>query len=408
MTKTAEQILGKRAIAAVRKPINQAGGLPGAAYTSQDFFDLEQAKFFPRTWMGVGFKADIPNPGDAMPIMIGKLPIILARNNAGEIKAFHNVCRHRAATVLTKPEKGLKTLTCPYHAWSWDLDGSLKAIPFFDGTKDGSRTGLDRCKLGLTPLRCAEWHHWIFVNIDGKAPPIEKHVEPLNKIVTGTEIGATKLGKRQDWEFQANWKFQNDNWETYHHIWVHKGIFNKMSDDLELKTGEPWTETLQDGSFVTLKARKGRPPRTKSGGEHDVKHPLPMIPLTSGASRTVCTSVLFPNVTVTVTENHLASVIIDPLAPDRTVAKMGFFFAGNGATGRIYAPAREQVLNRWLGKSRKPGGRDGIRSQDFGIWEEQQIARHSPVADQLVFSPVWERNVHHFQKQLLDVIQGIH
>ena len=91
MTKTAEQILGKRAIAAVRKPINQAGGLPGAAYTSQDFFDLEQAKFFPRTWMGVGFKADIPNPGDAMPIMIGKLPIILARNNAGEIKAFHNV-----------------------------------------------------------------------------------------------------------------------------------------------------------------------------------------------------------------------------------------------------------------------------------------------------------------------------
>lgn len=396
--------MGKRAVAAVRRPIEKADGLPGAAYTSQDFFELEQEKFFPRTWMGVGFECDIPNPGDAMPIMIGKLPIILVRNKQGAIKAFHNVCRHRAATVVTKPEKGLTSLTCPYHAWAWDLDGELVAIPFFDGTKDGSRTDLDRCKLGLVPVRCAIWHHWIFVNLDGKAPPIEDHVKPLEELVNGTDFGATRAGKREDWTFDANWKFQNDNWETYHHIWVHKGIFNKMSDDLELKTGEPWTETLQDGSFVTLKAREGRPPRAKSGGKGDVKHPLPPLPIAPGADRTVCTSVLFPNVTVTVTENHLASVIIDPLAPDRTVAKMGFFFAGKGATGKKYAAARKQVLDRWLGKSRSPTGRDGIRSQDFGIWEEQQIARHSPVADDVVFSPVWERNVHHFQKQLLEVM----
>ena len=107
MARTVEQILGKRAVTAIRKPIEKAGGLPGAAYTSQEFFDLEQEKFFPRTWMGVGFEADIPKAGDAMPVMIGKLPIILVRNEVGEIKAFHNVCRHRAATVLTKPEKGL-------------------------------------------------------------------------------------------------------------------------------------------------------------------------------------------------------------------------------------------------------------------------------------------------------------
>ena len=406
MARTVEQILGKRAVTAIRKPIEAAGGLPGAAYTSQEFFDLEQETFFPRTWMGVGFEADIPKAGDAMPVMIGKLPIILVRNEVGEIKAFHNVCRHRAATVLTKPEKGLKALTCPYHAWAWNLDGALRAIPFFDGTKDGSRTDLNRCKLSLVPVRCAVWHHWIFINLDGKAPPIEKHVEPLQKLVAGTQIGATRLGKRQDWEFQANWKFQNDNWETYHHIWVHKGIFNKISDDLEMKTGEPWTEALQDRSFVTLKARKGRPARAKSGGKGDVKHPLPAIPVSPGAPRTVCTSVLLPNVTVTVTENHLASVIIDPLGPDRTIAKMGFFFASKGATDGDFAAARKQVLDRWLGKSRKPDGRDGIRSQDFGIWEEQQIARHSPVADEVVFSPVWERNVHHFQQQLLEVMQG--
>ena len=76
MARTVEQILGKRAVTAIRKPIEKAGGLPGAAYTSQEFFDLEQETFFPRTWMGVGFEADIPKAGDTMPVMIGKLPII--------------------------------------------------------------------------------------------------------------------------------------------------------------------------------------------------------------------------------------------------------------------------------------------------------------------------------------------
>lgn len=405
MAKTVEQILGKRAISAVRKPVEKAGGLPGAAYTNQEFFDLEQAQFFPRTWMGVGFECDIPKPGDAMPIMIGKLPIILVRNKAGEIKAFHNVCRHRASLVLTEPSKGLKTLTCPYHAWAWDLDGDLKAMPFFDGTKDGRKTNLDWCKYALAPVRCAVWYHWVFVNLDGKAPPIEDHVKPLTDLIKGTQIGATKVGKRLDWSFDANWKLQNDNWETYHHIWVHKGIFNKMSDDLELKTGKPWTESLQQDSFVTLKARKGRPPRAKSGGKGDVANPLPPIPMAEGTERTICTSILFPNVTLTVTENHLASVITDPIAPDRSVAKLGFFFVDGAAKGKKYAPARKQVLDRWLGKSRSSTKRDGIRSQDFGIWEAQQIARQSPIADEVVFSPVWERNIHHFHNQLLDTLQ---
>jgi len=405
MTRTVEQILGKKVVAAVRRPIETARGLPGAAYTSQEFFELEQERFFPRTWMGVGFEADIPKPGDAIPITVGKLPIILVRNNKGEIKAYHNVCRHRASTVLTRPEKGLKSLTCPYHAWAWDLDGDLISIPFFDGTKDGRDTDLDRCKFGLAPVRCAVWHHWIFINLDGNASPIEQHVKPFADLIEGADLSATGINKRVDWEFKANWKLQNDNWETYHHIWVHKGIFTKMSDDLELKTGRPWTESLQQDSFVTLTARMGRPPRRNSGGKGDVKHALPQIPMAPGAERTLSTSVLFPNVTVTVMDNYLASVIIDPIAPDRSIAKLGFFFVGDAVKGRKYAPARKQVLDRWLGKSRSSTGRDGIRSQDFWIWEEQQIARHSPVADDVVFSPVWESNVHHFQKQLLDTMQ---
>ncbi len=356
--------------------------------------------------MGVGFECDIPKAGDAMPIMVGKLPLILVRNKQGEIKAFHNVCRHRASMVLTQPEKGLTSLTCPYHAWAWDLDGKLKAIPYFDGTKNGRNTDLDWSKYGLVPVRCAVWHHWVFVNLDGNAPPIEQHVKPLEDLIQGADLGATSVAKREDWEFKANWKLQNDNWETYHHIWVHKGIFNKISDDLEMKTGRPWSDTLQWDNLVTLKTREGRPPRSDSGGYGNAAHALPSIPMPPGVEHNTCTSIIFPNVTLTVSNNHLASVITDPIAPDRTVGKLGFFFVGEAAKAKKYVAGRKQVLDRWLGKSRSVSGGDGIRSQDFGVWEVQQIARQSPVADEVVFSPVWERNIHHFHNQLLDTIQG--
>jgi phenylpropionate dioxygenase-like ring-hydroxylating dioxygenase large terminal subunit len=271
--------------------------------------------------MGVGFECDIPNPGDAMPIMVGKLPIILVRNKQHEIKAFHNVCRHRASMVLTKPEKGLTTLTCPYHAWAWDLDGKLKAIPYFDGTKNGQNTDLDWDKYGLVPVRCAVWHHWIFVNLDGNAPPIEEHVKPLHDLIGGADLSTTNVGKREDWGFDANWKLQNDNWETYHHIWVHKGIFNKISDDLDLKTGIPKMDTIQAENLVTLQSRSDvKRNNFRPGGDL-----LPLVPDTLGSVRRGSTSIIFPNVTVTLAPNYIASVITDPLAPGRTMAKLGFF-----------------------------------------------------------------------------------
>lgn len=132
---------------------------------------------------------------------------------------------------------------------------------------------------------------------------------------------------------------------------------------------------------------------------------MPLIPATPGyETRAGGTSLIFPNVTLTVSENHLASVITDPLAPGRTHAILGFFFVGDAATSDDMAPYREPVLDRWLGKSRSSRGMDGIRSQDFSIWESQQIARRSAVADDVKFSPVWEKNIHHFHNRMIDAL----
>jgi len=393
-------ILGHEAIAALRRPISDACGLPGVAYTSETFFKAEQKQLFARTWMCLAFASDVPEPGDAIPLMAAGLPLILVRDRGGQIRVFHNVCRHRAALMVTEPCTKLKQFSCPYHAWAYDLDGRLKSTPYFDGTKEGnSRTNLDLSSLGLMPVRTAVWHHWVFINIDGNAPEFADHVRPLDDLIQGADIGATRMAHREDWEWRGNWKMQNDNWETYHHVWVHKNVFTKMSDDLDLATGQPIAEPIPLGTVVTLK-RRGDQDFYPGAGD------LPLIPFPEGQKRVRCTSVVFPNMTLTLQSDHLASVIAAPVAADRTVSKMGFFFVGDAATDPAFATQRKKTLSRWLGETGIMRDYGGIRSQDMKIWEQQQIARQSPVADKVVFSPVWEKNVHHFQRMVVETMLG--
>jgi hypothetical protein len=172
-----------------------------------------------------------------------------------------------------------------------------------------------------------------------------------------------------------------------------------MSEDLDFETREPRMQTLQWDNVVTLKRRPGSNRLTFNG------EGLPLIPRMAGhEDATGGTSLIFPNVTITVSENHLASVITDPLAPDKTHAILGFFFAGDAATSPEMEEFRKPVLDRWLGKSRDSRGMDGIRSQDFSIWESQQIARRSVVADDVKFSAVWEKNIHHFHNQMVNAL----
>ena len=178
------------------------------------------------------------------------------------------------------------------------------------------------------------------------------------------------------------------------------GFGLRISDDIDMETGEPYAATLQWENVVTLKRR---PHPTKRAPVLSADETLPNIPRIPGFEANLGgTSLIFPNVTITLADNHLASVITDPLAPDKTHAILGFFFVGDAATSEASAPARDKVLNRWLGTTRDRHGMDGIRSQDFAIWENQQIARQSPVANDVKFSATWERNIYHFHNRLVD------
>jgi choline monooxygenase len=397
-----DEFLGSECIDALRRPVETARGLPGKAYTTPEFLAIEQRDFFPKMWVAVAFTSDIPEVGDAVPLVVAGVPIILARDKDGTIKAFHNVCRHRAALVLTAPAKGLNQFACPYHAWAWTLGGDLRATPYFDGTPAAKDSPIVWEENGLMPVRVGVRHPLVFVNLDGQAPPLEETLEPFEKYVVGNfDFDVLRFGKDFIWEFEANWKTIADNWEIYHHTWVHANFFPKMSEDLDFETRQPKYKSTAEGVVLALH-RQGKPVQNMQ----PIKG-MPFIPVKGGGAPTTGTSTdyLIPNVIATVHLEHLHLVIIEPISPGRTRLRLSFFFVGDAATAPEFEAEREAVIDRRIGKSRSPKGRDGIRNQDIAIWEGQQIARGSPVADDVKFAAIWETNIHYFQNLLIDVLQ---
>ena len=406
--RTIEEILGKDSIAKLQAPIETARGLPRAAYASDEFYELEQERLFPRTWQGVSFVDDVAEPGDAIPITVSGLPLILVHDRKGKIRCFHTVCRHMSTFVQQKPEKGLSNQQCPYHAWTWDLEGNLKATPYFDGTPNSENFNVDPEKNGLVPVRCDVWNKVVFVNLEGNAAPLAEYLAPAIKMVDDFDLSDLRIAHRLSWEFDANWKLVNENWEVYHHVWVHYGIFDKMSEEVDFKTGKPYTLMTAEGNVLTLRGGENRPPRKRQGPAPKID--LPLIPSRKGEEKlSGATNAILPNVTASLNVDGYAPVVYIPLAPDRTLASMAWYFAGDGATDRKYSDAREERINRWLGPTRNFDDKGGIRSQDHKCFELQQAARYSPAADSSVqFSPTWETNVQYFQNWLVKTLsQGV-
>ena len=110
-------------------------GLPSRAYISNEFYELESDYLFAKSWTFVGFAHDLTHVGDITPAQVAGKPLFLVRSSKNKIRAFHNVCRHRSLKLVSKPHNCKSLITCPYHRWSYNLDGELRAAPFFGGQK---------------------------------------------------------------------------------------------------------------------------------------------------------------------------------------------------------------------------------------------------------------------------------
>lgn len=220
--RTAAEML-KRSVAhaAARSTDRSEGALavPRSNYTSPERFALEQERLFRQMPLVAGFSQDLPNPGDAMLFEAAGPSIVIARGRDGEVRAFRNLCTHRGAKLLLG-EEGVcahrARLTCPFHAWTFDLTGKLVAQPGkkgFEGHPEGARD--------LLPIAVREWNGIIFVQPEGEMD-LERHLGDFAPVLVMMELGAAEPVKRGHIDCATNWKYALDTYgEGYHFASLH-------------------------------------------------------------------------------------------------------------------------------------------------------------------------------------------
>ncbi len=198
------------------RPFDKALSLPPEAYRSDALLQLETAQLFKSGWVCPGRTADIPNAGDYVTFSIGEQPIFVIRDMDGKVRSYANVCRHRMMRLLDG-SGSCKRVVCPYHSWTYDLDGRLIGLPMVDGFE-----GLDKSQHSLPELRTAIWEGWIYVTLDPDAADPSESLAPLQEIVSRYNMAAYVPIHTEDKVWDTNWKIVAENFmESYHLRYAH-------------------------------------------------------------------------------------------------------------------------------------------------------------------------------------------
>ncbi len=379
-TQTLHRILTPEVRSRLFRPTGEAIGLPGAAYTDPDFFTAERDLTFSRNWVCAGVAGDVPNPGDQIPLELAGMPLLLVRGADGEIRAFHNICRHRGAQLVAAPTQRPVVL-CPYHAWAYGLDGTLLRTPSFCGPGVSTHDGFDPSRHGLLPVRCEMWGPLIFINLDPDAAPLDSLLAPLKARWAAYDFSLLRAGGGLRFELKANWKLAIENFvERYHLPFVHPQLnsVSSVKHTLHITDGE---------RYVGVGSRNFAPPPVTP------EHPLPTFPGLDAEAMTKAEYVeLFPNVMIGVHYNHVYAFIIQPMSVDHTVERFEFFFVGDAAMTPELTPARQQMIDLI----------NLVNGEDIDIVQRLHTGCRSPAMAGSVFSPVMEDTTHKFQRIVVE------
>ena len=378
------------ALTAVLAPTAEASGLPNDVYTSDVYFVSERDTLFADAWACIGRGTDAPEAGDVCPVNLMGLPLVLVRGTDGALRVFHNVCSHRGNRLVAEPCRVTGVIRCPYHSWTYALDGTLRGTPHIGGVGVHAIEGFDHGSHGLRPVRSAVWLDLVFVNLSGAAPEFEDHIQSLMErwqpLVRREDLAKLRIASshgRLQMELNANWKLAVENFcESYHLPWIHPALNkrSKLQDHYHILGGDLFAgqgTTVYDPDYLD--------------GER-----FPCFDNWADDKRTCAEYIaLFPNVWIGIHVDHLYTVILSPTAKDRTVESFQFYYLGD-AVGERFANKRATSLEAW----------HEVFAEDIGVVEGMQMGRSSPAFQGGVFSPVMDEPTHYFHqwvaRRLLD------
>ena len=203
--------------------LDRASTIPSSWYIDKSFYNHELQTVFSQSWQLAARAGQLTEPGRYVTTDIAGEPVVIVRGNDGELRGFFNVCSHHAAAVMTEPEGQAAHLRCPYHGWTYSLEGELKGTPDFSGVCD-----FERASNGLVSVEIAEWENWVFVKlVQGLAMSIEDFLgEEMVAQTSGLQLKDLHWFERRRYHFDCNWKVFVDNYLDggYHVPYLHKGL----------------------------------------------------------------------------------------------------------------------------------------------------------------------------------------
>ena len=242
-------------------PLDHAWTIPSPWYFDPDIHELEQQGVFAKNWQVVGRTDQVREKRNFFTADLAGEPIVVARGEDGQLRAFYNVCRHHAAAVVTEAEGCAKQFRCPYHGWTYGNDGVLKGMVEFEGV-----CNFDRAKNGLVPVKVDTWENFVFVNLDGRAAALRDFLGAVPGLVAPLRLAKKlKYFDRRVYALNCNWKVYVDNYLDggYHVPHLHKGLDSVLDySRYMIENGEhfclQWSPMVTEGAErLTGAVRKG-------------------------------------------------------------------------------------------------------------------------------------------------------
>jgi Rieske 2Fe-2S family protein len=356
--------------------------LPGCAYLDEDVYGLEVDRILLREWLCVGREETIPEPGDFLNVDVAGESLLIVRTRRGELRALYNVCRHRGSRLVMEaptatPDRGAPcasgrfkgAIRCPYHAWTYGLEGELRNAPYLD-----ERHGLLREQLPLHRAGVEVWGGFIFVNLDvdddGDAPGRRSSfADQLGAVAERTRrypLAELRTAERITYDVAANWKVILENYnECYHCGPVHPELCEIVpafkeggAADLDWDRGVPHRE----GAYTfTATGRSARPPFPGLNDDERTRHKGELV---------------YPNLMISLASEHVAAYTLAPDGPGRTVVQCDWLFAPE----EIERPSFDasDAVEFW----------DLINRQDWQICESVQRGMSSRVFRRGYYAPM--------------------
>lgn len=284
-------------IANVSEPFESARAMPPSVYTSPGFLEREVKDVFAKEWVMLGRASSLSKPGDYITYELAGQPILVIRDQHMQLRAMSNVCLHRMSTLL-EGSGNRSAIVCPYHAWAYNLDGTLRGAP-------AMHLNREFCKehYRLPAVRCEEWLGWIMVTLNPDIPPVAEQLAEVEGLIEDYGLESYTETFREEHIWDTNWKILAENFmESYHLPQCHAGTIGKLSK-LEEMDCPPGLATFNYHTILkddTLKIALAHPNNTRMTGDR---------------RRTTFLLAVYPSMLVTLTPGYFWYLSLHPKGP---------------------------------------------------------------------------------------------